>query len=253
MKSRSTIHNFEVSRRFLFAIFVVLQCTIKRGNAFRIVVITSPPSRVRNVNSNHHAVPAFSTSCRSPSIRLRMNWSGNDDNPLSLIPALLIAAGTTTSQTEPWVQPLSNVLDPFLNFMSFAMLSRVVLSWYPEIIASNSNNNNNNNSNDTPPPVQKEETTTVTSATTDSLESNESNAVSDSSKNTSKSEKPSLPIWITLIVIPTQPFLQAVKDIVPPAFGVDITPVFWLAIFTFIHEIFLGQQGLLTMKIKYGI
>jgi YggT family protein len=58
--------------------------------------------------------------------------------------------------------------------------------------------------------------------------------------------------WIFLVV-PTEPLLQAVKGIVPPAFGVDITPVFWLAIFTFIHEILLGQQGLLTLKLKYGI
>jgi YggT family protein len=58
--------------------------------------------------------------------------------------------------------------------------------------------------------------------------------------------------WIFLVV-PTEPLLRVAKGFVPPAFGVDITPVFWLAIFTFIHEILLGQQGLLTMKIKYGI
>lgn len=58
--------------------------------------------------------------------------------------------------------------------------------------------------------------------------------------------------WIFL-VIPTEPFLRVVKGVIPPAFGVDITPVFWLGIFTFIHEILLGQQGLLTMKIKYGL
>ena len=59
--------------------------------------------------------------------------------------------------------------------------------------------------------------------------------------------------WITAVVIPTEPFLRAVKGIIPPAFGVDITPVFWLGVFTFAHEILLGQQGLLTMKVKYGI
>jgi YggT family protein len=58
--------------------------------------------------------------------------------------------------------------------------------------------------------------------------------------------------WI-VIVLPTEPLLRVVKGVVPPAFGVDITPVFWLAIFTFVHEILLGQQGLLTMKIKYGM
>lgn len=58
--------------------------------------------------------------------------------------------------------------------------------------------------------------------------------------------------WLILTVI-TEPLLRAVKGFVPPAFGVDITPVFWVAVFTFVHEILLGQQGLLTLKIKYGI
>jgi YggT family protein len=58
--------------------------------------------------------------------------------------------------------------------------------------------------------------------------------------------------WIFLVV-PTEPLLRAIKGVVPPAFGVDITPIVWLGLFTFIHEIALGQQGLLTMKIKYGI
>ena len=101
------------------------------------------------------------------------------------------------AETEAWVQSIALVLDPFLNLMSFAMLARVVLSWYPE---------------------------------------------------TKQTDFP----WI-LLVVPTEPLLRLVKGVVPPAFGVDITPVFWLAIFTFVHEILLGQQGLLTMKIKYGI
>ena len=58
--------------------------------------------------------------------------------------------------------------------------------------------------------------------------------------------------WL-LIAVPTQGLMRAVRGFVPPAFGVDITPIFWLAIFTFIHEILLGQQGLLTLKLKYGI
>jgi len=56
-----------------------------------------------------------------------------------------------------------------------------------------------------------------------------------------------------LIVWPTEPFLRLLRGSVPPAFGVDITPVVWLGLFSFMNEIFLGQQGLLTMKMKYGI
>ncbi|KAL9191542.1 hypothetical protein ACHAXT_001248 [Thalassiosira profunda] len=101
------------------------------------------------------------------------------------------------SETEAWVQPLSLVLGPTLNFFSFAMLCRIVLSWYPSA-----------NLNEFP---------------------------------------------FSLAVWPTEPLLRLVRGSVPPAFGVDITPVVWLGIFTFVNEILLGQQGLLTMKMKYGI
>lgn len=50
-----------------------------------------------------------------------------------------------------------------------------------------------------------------------------------------------------LIVIPTEPFLVPLRKIVPPIGGVDITPIIWVGIFSFLREILLGQQGLLTM------
>ena len=56
-----------------------------------------------------------------------------------------------------------------------------------------------------------------------------------------------------LIVWPTEPLLRILKGSVPPAFCVDITPVVWLGLFSFMSEILLGQLGLLTMKMKYGI
>lgn len=55
------------------------------------------------------------------------------------------------------------------------------------------------------------------------------------------------------VVWPTEPLLKVTRNVVPPAFGVDISPIVWLGIFTFLHEIFLGQQGLFTLKLKYGI
>ena len=132
--------------------------------------------------------------------------SALDLTALSMVPVDLISASVesatlsstlTLAETQAWVKPTAAFLDPFFNFYSFAMLARVVLSWYPE---------------------------------------------------TKVTEMP----WL-LLVFPTQPLLRAVKGIIPPAFGVDITPIAWLALFSFIHEILLGQQGLLTMKIKYGI
>ncbi len=56
-----------------------------------------------------------------------------------------------------------------------------------------------------------------------------------------------------VVVWSTEPLLRLLRGSVPPAFGVDITPVIWLELFFFMNEIFLGQQGLLTMKMKYGI
>jgi YggT family protein len=37
------------------------------------------------------------------------------------------------------------------------------------------------------------------------------------------------------------------RKLVQPIGGVDITPIILVAIFSFIREILLGQQGLLTM------
>ena len=109
----------------------------------------------------------------------------------------LQSASLLLSETEPWVQPLASVLGPFLNIFSFAMLCRVVISWYPT-----------SNLNEFP---------------------------------------------FALAVWPTEPLLKLIRGAVPPAFGVDITPIVWLGVFTFFNEILLGQQGLLTIKIKYGI
>jgi YggT family protein len=51
----------------------------------------------------------------------------------------------------------------------------------------------------------------------------------------------------SLIAIPTEPFLAPTRKLIQPLGGVDVTPVIWVAIFTLIREILLGQQGLITM------
>lgn len=131
----------------------------------------------------------------APSTTMRPSVAHATTGTFLVDPTSAFDMSLTIAETESWVQPTSLFLDVFLNFLSFAMLARVVLSWYP---AAN------------------------------------------------LKEAP----WIFLVV-PTEPLLRAFK--VPPAFGVDITPVAWLGLFTFIHEILLGQQGLFTMKMKYGI
>lgn len=108
-----------------------------------------------------------------------------------------VSSSMVLAETEAWVQPTAAILDPVLNILSFAMLCRVVISWYPQ---------------------------------------------------TNVNEAP-----FNFVVWPTEPLLKVTRNVVPPAFGVDISPIVWLGIFTFLHEIFLGQQGLFTLKLKYGI
>lgn len=50
-----------------------------------------------------------------------------------------------------------------------------------------------------------------------------------------------------VVVLPTEPFLVPLRKLVPPIGGVDITPIIWVGICSFLREILLGQQGLLTM------
>ena len=139
----------------------------------------------------------LSTSSKTHGTSLAMMDVAAITDTSSAISSAIASSGITLAETEAWVQPTALILGPFLNFLSFAMLCRVVASWYPDT-----------NLNEVP--------------------------------------------WL-FVAWPTEPLLKLVKGLVPPAFGVDITPVFWLAIFTFLNEILLGQQGLLVMKMKYGI
>ncbi len=52
---------------------------------------------------------------------------------------------------------------------------------------------------------------------------------------------------LVLIYLPTEPLLAFTRRWVPPLGGVDMTPVIWVAIFSFLREILLGQQGILTL------
>ncbi|CDF34220.1 unnamed protein product [Chondrus crispus] len=54
------------------------------------------------------------------------------------------------------------------------------------------------------------------------------------------------PPWI-YIAVPTEPLLSATRKIIPPVGGVDISPIVWFAIMSFVHEILVGPQGLLVL------
>ncbi|MEM9087205.1 MAG: YggT family protein [Cyanobacteria bacterium P01_F01_bin.53] len=51
----------------------------------------------------------------------------------------------------------------------------------------------------------------------------------------------------SLVAWPTEIFLIPVRKVVPPIGGVDISPVIWLGLVSFLREILVGQQGLLRM------
>lgn len=52
---------------------------------------------------------------------------------------------------------------------------------------------------------------------------------------------------VSLIAIPTEPFLIPTRKLIPPLGGVDISPIIWVGIFSLLRELLVGQQGLLTM------
>ncbi|MEL6815123.1 MAG: YggT family protein [Cyanobacteria bacterium J06598_3] len=50
-----------------------------------------------------------------------------------------------------------------------------------------------------------------------------------------------------IVAWPTEIFLIPVRKVVPPIGGVDISPVIWVGLVSFLREILVGQQGLLRM------
>jgi len=58
--------------------------------------------------------------------------------------------------------------------------------------------------------------------------------------------------WL-LIAIPTSSILNFTRKIIPPIGGVDIGPVIWIGIISFLREILVGQQGLIKLAIQKSI
>ena len=55
--------------------------------------------------------------------------------------------------------------------------------------------------------------------------------------------------WI-IVTLPTNQILNITKKIIPPIGGVDVSPVIWIGIISFIREILVGQQGLIKLAIQ---
>ena len=58
--------------------------------------------------------------------------------------------------------------------------------------------------------------------------------------------------WL-LIAIPTNTFLNSTRKLIPPIGGVDVGPVIWIGIISFLREILVGQQGLIKLAILKSI
>lgn len=50
-----------------------------------------------------------------------------------------------------------------------------------------------------------------------------------------------------IVAIPTEPLLGPTRKVIKPLGGIDMSPVFWVAILMLVREILVGQQGLLKM------
>ncbi|GER47407.1 cofactor assembly [Striga asiatica] len=46
---------------------------------------------------------------------------------------------------------------------------------------------------------------------------------------------------------PTEPLLVQTRKLIPPLAGVDVTPVVWFGLLSFLNEILVGPQGLLVL------
>ena len=55
--------------------------------------------------------------------------------------------------------------------------------------------------------------------------------------------------WL-IVTLPTNQILNVTKKIIPPIGGVDVSPVIWIGIISFIREILVGQQGLIKLAIQ---
>ena len=56
-----------------------------------------------------------------------------------------------------------------------------------------------------------------------------------------------------IIAIPTSFILNVTRKLIPPIGGVDVGPVIWIGIISFLREILVGQQGLIKLAMHTNI
>ena len=58
--------------------------------------------------------------------------------------------------------------------------------------------------------------------------------------------------WL-LISIPSSSILNLTRKLIPPIGGVDVGPVIWIGVISFLREILVGQQGLIKLAIHKNL
>ena len=59
-------------------------------------------------------------------------------------------------------------------------------------------------------------------------------------------------LWL-LISIPSTTILNFTRKLIPPIGGVDVGPVIWIGIVSFLREILVGQQGIIKLALHTHI
>jgi len=59
-------------------------------------------------------------------------------------------------------------------------------------------------------------------------------------------------LWL-LISLPSNYILNLTRKLIPPIGGVDVGPVIWIGIISFLREILVGQQGLIKLALNAHI
>ena len=59
-------------------------------------------------------------------------------------------------------------------------------------------------------------------------------------------------LWL-FISIPSSSILNITRRLIPPIGGVDVGPVIWIGVISFLREILVGQQGLIKLALHANI
>ena len=59
-------------------------------------------------------------------------------------------------------------------------------------------------------------------------------------------------LWL-FISIPSNSILNLTRKLIPPIGGVDVGPVIWIGVISFLREILVGQQGLIKLALHANI